>query len=72
MGEIFGCDFGGWANGKIKRSPATDPQTMEMKGRSERTLCTAPAVLSINAGFQPSSVEMAVKPAKVMPAANGC
>lgn len=31
-----------------------------------------PAALSINAGFQCSSVEMAVKPARVIPAANGC
>ena len=33
---------------------------------------TAPAVLSINAGFQFPSVEIAVNPARVIPAANGC
>lgn len=43
-----------------------------MNGWSERTLCTAPAVLSMNAGFQFSSVEIAVKSASVIPAANGC
>ena len=36
------------------------------------TLCMAPAVLSINAGFHCSSTETAVKPASVMPAAKGC
>ena len=71
-GEYWGTIVADGGTAKPNAGWYRHPGGREMKRRSGRTLWTAPAVLSMNAGFQFPSVEIAVKPASVIPAANGC